>query len=141
MKIIEKLLLLVSWLILIFIMVFVLWGITDLLTFRAAFCSNFPLELSFACASIDLSLSQFAGLIFDDKFEIFGFAFEGLRDILLFVVISGLGTVIFIRIVVRFLRKRRLKLRGFFADLPGFSPIETDHTPKQQSFTKLVAQS
>lgn len=127
MKIIEKLLLLVSWLILIFIVVFVLWGITDLLSFRAAFCSNFPLELSFACASIDLSLSKFAGLILDDKFEIFGFAFEGLRDILLFVVISGLGTVIFIRIFVRFLRKRRLKLRGVFVDVPGFFPIESDH--------------
>ena len=130
MKIIEKLLLLVSWLILISIMVFVLWGITDLLSFREAFCSNFPLELSFACASVDLFLSQFADLIFNYKFEIFGFAFERLRDIVLFVVISGIGTVIFIRIVVRFLRKRRLKLRGYFVDLPGFSPIETDHPQK-----------
>ena len=130
MKIIEKLLLLISWLILIFIIVFVLWGITDLLSFRVAFCSNFPLELSFACASIDLLLSQFEGLILNDKFEIFGFAFERLRDILLLVAISGIGTVIFIRIVVRFLRKRRLKLRGYFVDLPGFSPIETDHPQK-----------
>ena len=127
MKIIEKLLLLGSWLILIFIMVFVLWGITDLLSFRAAFCSNFPLELSFACASVDLLLSQFTLVISNYKFEIFGFAFERLRDILLLFVISGIGTVIFIRIVVRFLRKRRLKLRGYFVDLPGFSPIETDH--------------
>ena len=132
MKIIERLLLLVSWLILIFIMVFVLWGITDLLSLRAAFCSNFPLELSFACASVDLFLSQFAGLIFNYKFEIFGFAFESLRDILLLVVISGIGTVICIRIVVRFLRKRRLKIRGFFVDLPGFSPIETDQPQKFQ---------
>ena len=132
MKIIERLLLLVSWLILIFIMVFVLWGITDLLSFPAAFCSNFPLELSFACASVDLLLSQFAGLILNYKFEIFGFAFERLRDILLLVVISGIGTVIFIRIVVRFLRKRRLKIRGFFVDLPGFSPIETDQPQKFQ---------
>ena len=132
MKIIEKLLLLVSWLILIFIMVFVLWGITGLLSSRAAFCSNFPLELSFACASVDLLLSQFAGLILNYKFEIFGFAFERLRDILLLVVISGIGTVIFIRIVVRFLRKRRLKIRGFFVDLPGFSPIETDQPQKFQ---------
>ena len=127
MKIIEKLLLLVSWLILIFIMVFVLWGITGLLSSRAAFCSNFPSELSFACASVDLLLSHFTGLILNYKFEIFGFAFEGLRDILLFVVISGLGTVIFIRIFVRFLRKRRLKLRGVFVDVPGFFPIESDH--------------
>lgn len=131
MKIIEKLLLLVSWLILIFIMVFVLWGIIELLSFRAAFCSNFPLELSFACASIDLLLSQLEGLILNDKFEIFGFAFEGLRDIFSFIAISGLGIVIFIRIFVRFLRERRVKLRGFFVDLPGFSPIETDHPPKQ----------
>ena len=130
MKIIERLLLLLSWLILIFIMVFVLWGITDLLSFRAAFCSNFPLELSFACASVDLLLSQFTLVISNYKFEIFGFAFERLRDILILFVISGIGTVIFIRIVVRFLRKRRLKLRGFFVDLPGFSPIETDHPPK-----------
>ena len=127
MKIIEKLLLLVGWLILIFIMVFVLWGITGLLSSRAAFCSNFPSELSFACASVDLLLSHFTGLILNYKFEIFGFAFERLRDILLLVVISGISTVIFIRIVVRFLRKRRLKLRGFFVDLPGFSPIENDH--------------
>ena len=132
MKIIEKLLLLVSWLILISIMVFVLWGITDLLSFREAFCSNFPVELSFACASVDLLLSQFAGLILNYKFEIFGFAFERLRDILLLVVISGIGTVILIRIVVRFLRKRRLKIRGFFVDLPGFSPIETDQPQKFQ---------
>ena len=132
MKIIEKLLLLVSWLILIFIIVFVLWGITDLLSFRTAFCSNFPLELSFACASVDLLLSQFAGLILNYKFEIFGFAFERLRDIFLLVVISGIGTVIFIRILVRFLRKRRLKIRGFFVDLPGFSPIETDQPQKFQ---------
>jgi len=130
MKIIEKLLLLVSWLILIFIMVFVLWGITGLLSSRAAFCSNFPSELSFACASVDLLLSHFTGLILNYKFEIFGFAFESLRDILLLVVISGISTVIFIRIVVRFLRKRRLKLRGYFVDLPGFSPIETDHPQK-----------
>jgi len=132
MKIIEKLLSLISWLILIFIMVFVLWGITDLLSFRVAFCSNFPLELSFACASVDLLLSQFTGLILNYKFEIIGFAFERLRDILLLVVISGIGTVIFIRIVVRFLRKRRLKIRGFFVDLPGFSPIETDQPQKFQ---------
>jgi len=130
MKIIEKLLLLVSWLILIFIMVFVLWGITGLLSSRAAFCSNFPSELSFACASVDLLLSQFTGLILNYKFEIFGFAFEKLRDILFLVVISGISTVIFIRIVVRFLRKRRLKLRGYFVDLPGFSPIENDHPQK-----------
>jgi len=130
MKIVEKLLLLLSWLMLIFTSAFVVWGIADLLSFRAAFCSNFPLELSFACASVDLFLSQFAGLIFNYKFEIFGFAFESLRDILLLVVISGIGTVIFIRIVVRFLRKRRLKLRGYFVDLPGFSPIETDHPQK-----------
>ena len=132
MKIIEKLLLLVSWLILIFIMVFVLWGITGLLSSRAAFCSNFPLELSFVCASVDLLLSQFTGLILNYKFEIFGFAFERLRDILFLVVISGIGTVLFIRIVVRFLRKRRLKIRGFFVDLPGFSPIETDQPQKFQ---------
>ena len=130
MKIVEKMLLLVSWLIFIFIIAFVLWGITDLLSSRAAFCSNFPLELSFACASVDHVLSQITLLISNYKFEIFGFAFERLRDILLLVVISGIGTVIFIRIVVRFLRKRRLKLRGFFVDLPGFSPIETDHPPK-----------
>ena len=132
MKIIEKLLLLVGWLILIFIMVFVLWGITDSLSFRAAFCSNFPLEFSFACSSVDLLLSQFTGLILNYKFEIFGFAFERLRDIVLFVVISGIGAVIFIRIFVRFLRKRRLKIRGFFVDLPGFSPIETDQPQKFQ---------
>ena len=130
MKIIEKLLLLVSWLILIFIIVFVLWGITGLLSFSAAFCSNFPLELSFACASVDLLLSQFTGLILNYKFAIFGFAFESLRDIFSFVVISGIGIVIIIRGIVRFLRKRRLKLRGCFVDLPGFSPIETDHPPK-----------
>ena len=130
MKIVEKMLLLVSWLIFIFIIAFVLWGITDLLSSRAAFCSNFPLELSFACASVDHVLSQITLLISNYKFEIFGFAFERLRDILLLVVISGIGTVIFIRIVVRFLRKRRLKSRGFFVDLPGFSPIETDHPPK-----------
>lgn len=111
-------------------MVFVLWGITGLLSFGAAFCSNFTLELSFVCASVDLLLSQFTDLILNYKFEIFGFAFERLRDILSFVVISGIGTVIFIRIVVRFLRKRRLKLSGFFVDLPGFSTIETDHPPK-----------
>ena len=130
MKIIENMLLLVSWLIFIFIIVFVFWGITDLLSSRAAFCSNFPLELSFACASVDLLLSQFTLVISNYKFEIFGFAFERLRDILLLFVISGIGTVIFIRIVVRFLRKRRLKLRGYFVDLPGFSPIETDHPQK-----------
>ena len=128
MKIIEKLLLSVSWLILIFIMVFTLWCITDLLSSRAAFCSNFPLQLNFACASVDLLLSQFAGLILNYKFEIFGFAFERLRDILLLVVSSGIGTVIFLRIVVRFLRKRRLKLKGFFVDLPGFRPLENDNS-------------
>ena len=130
MKIVEKLLLLLSWLMLIFTSAFVVWGIADLLSFHAAFCSNFPVELSFACASVDLLLSQFSGLILNYKFEIFGFAFERLRDIVLFVVISGIGAVIFIRIVVRFLRKRRLKLRGYFVDLPGFSPIETDHPQK-----------
>jgi hypothetical protein len=127
MKIIEKLLLLVSWLILIFILVFVLWGITGLLSSRAAFCSNFPLELSFVCASVDLLLSQFTGLILNYKFEIFGFAFESLWDILLLVVISGIGTTIFIRMLAKLLRRRRLRLRGFFVDLPGFSPIENDH--------------
>jgi len=127
MKIIEKLLLLISWLILIFIMVFVLWGITGLLSSRVAFCSNFPLDLSFACASVDLLLSQFTGLILNYKFEIFGFAFESLWDILLLVVISGIGTTIFIRMLAKLLRRRRLRLRGFFVDLPGFSPIENDH--------------
>ena len=127
MKIIEKLLLLVGWLILIFIMVFVLWGITGLLSSRAAFCSNFPSELSFACASVDLLLSHFTGLILNYKFEIFGFAFERLRDILLLVMISGIGTTIFIRMLAKLLRRRRLRLRGFYADLPGFSPIENDH--------------
>ena len=127
MKIIEKFLLLVSWLILIFIMVFVLWGIIDLLSSRAAFCSNFPLELSFACASVDLLLSQFTGLILNYKFEIFSFAFESLRDILLLVVMSGTCTAIFIRVLAKLLRRRRLRLRGYFVDLPGFSPIENDH--------------
>ena len=127
MKIIEKLLLLVGWLILIFIMVFLLWGITGLLSSRAAFCSNFPSELSFACASVDLLLSHFTGLILNYKFEIFGFAFERLRDILLLVMISGIGTTIFIRMLAKLLRRRRLRLRGFFVDLPGFSPIENDH--------------
>ena len=130
MKIIEKLLLLVSWLILMFIMIFIFWSMTDLLSSRAAFCSNFPLELGFACASVDQLLSQFTGLILNYKIEIFSFAFDRLRGILLLVVINGIGTVILIRIVVRFLRKRRMKLRGYFVDLPGFSPIETDYPQK-----------
>ena len=127
MKIVEKLLLLLSWLMLIFTSAFVVWGIADLLSFHAAFCSNFPVELSFACASVDLLLSQFSGLILNYKFEIFGFAFERLRDILLLVMISGIGTIIFIRMLAKLLKRRRLRLRGFYVDLPGFSPIENDH--------------
>ena len=127
MKIVEKLLLLLSWLMLIFTSAFVVWGIADLLSFHAAFCSNFPVELSFACASVDLLLSQFSGLILNYKFEIFGFAFERLRDILLLVMISGIGTTIFIRMLAKLLKRRRLRLRGFYVDLPGFSPIENDH--------------
>ena len=127
MKIVEKLLLLLSWLMLIFTSAFVVWGIADLLSFHAAFCSNFPVELSFACASVDLLLSQFSGLILNYKFEIFSFAFERLRDILLLVMISGIGTTIFIRMLAKLLKRRRLRLRGFYVDLPGFSPIENDH--------------
>lgn len=126
MKIIEKLLLLVSWFIMSFIGVFVVWGITNLVSSDVAFCSNFPLELSFACASVELLLSQSKDLILSYKFEIFGFAFERLRDILLLIAICGSGIVIFIRVLAKLLRRRRLRLRGYFMDLPGFSLIEND---------------
>ena len=127
MKIIEKLLLFTSWLMFISTGILVVWVFIDLVSSRAAFCSNFPSDLVFLCTSVYHLISQFVELILNKKFEILGFVFERSRDVILLLVISGIGTAIFIRVIARLLRIRRQRLRGFFVDLPGFSPIESDH--------------
>lgn len=130
MIIIEKLLLFISWLMLISTGILVVWVFIDLVSSRAAFCSNFPPDLVFSCSSVDRLISQFVELILNNKFDILGFVFERSRDVILFLVISGIGTVILIRMLAKLLRIRRKRLRGFFVDLPGFSPIESDHLEK-----------
>ena len=130
MKIIEKLLLFTSWLMFISTGILLLSVCIDLVSTRAAFSSNFTSDLVFLCTSVYHLISQFVELILNKKFEILGFVFERSRDIILLLVISGIGTAIFIRVIAKLFRIRRQRLRGFFVDLPGFSPIESDHHEK-----------
>lgn len=130
MKLIEKLLLFISWLMLISTGIFVVWVFIDLVSSHMAFCSKFPPDLVFSCTSVYQLISQFVELILNKKFEVLGFVFERSRDVILLLVISGIGTAIFIRVIAKFLRIRRQRLRGFFVDVPGFSPIEFDHHEK-----------
>ena len=130
MKIIEKLLLFISWSMLMSTGIFVVWVVIDLVSSQMAFCSNLPSDLVFSCTSVYQLISQFVELIQNNKFEILGFVFERSRDVILLLVISGTSTVIFTRLLAKLLRIRRQRLRGFFVDLPGFSPIESDHHEK-----------